>query len=81
MLAALRDWAAGEEGRRVGASLAEPNYEGVRINFRGRGLRGWCLLRKSLHDPQMPLNIEVTEGSCKEIFEILKQALAGFGLK
>lgn len=81
VLAALRDWAAGEEGGRVGASLAEPNYEGVRINFRGRGLRGWCLLRKSLHDPQMPLNIEVTEGSCKEIFEILKQALAGFGLK
>ena len=35
-------------------SLAEPNYEGVRLNFDG----GWALLRMSLHDPNMPLNVE-----------------------
>ncbi len=34
-------------------SLEQPNYEGVRINFPD----GWCLLRKSLHDPILPLNI------------------------
>ena len=77
----------------VKIEIVEPNYEGVRLNFRreiapaeagGAGeaaddgvkaagpLAGWCLLRKSLHDPIMPLNIEVTEGSCDEILGILK---------
>ena len=39
-------------------SLTEPNYEGVRIDFTGEYGSGWALLRKSLHDPIMPLNIE-----------------------
>lgn len=34
-------------------------------------LSGWCLLRKSLHDPIMPLNIEVTEGTCAEVLAVL----------
>lgn len=34
-------------------SLETPNYEGVRINFPD----GWCLLRKSLHDPILPMNV------------------------
>ena len=37
-----------------GMTLEEPNYEGVRVNCED----GWFLLRKSLHDPLMPLNIE-----------------------
>jgi len=41
-------------GKSKNLSLEYPNYEGVRINFAG----GWMLLRKSLHDPVMPLNIE-----------------------
>lgn len=90
----LRQWVLSEEGRKVCASLAQPNYEGVRINFRLPGrdgshqdadgdrlLEGWCLLRKSLHDPKMPLNIEVTSGSCRQILDIVRQALAGFDLK
>lgn len=45
-------------------SVVSPNYEGVRINFNS----GWCLLRKSLHDPIMPLNIESTvKGGVEEI--------------
>ncbi len=59
-------------------SLVEPNHEGVRINFRCDGLSGWCLLRKSLHDPIMPLNIEVTEGSCDEILTELKLFLGRY---
>lgn len=39
-------------------TLEEPNYEGVRINFDAGHGDGWCLLRKSLHDPIMPLNLE-----------------------
>ncbi len=37
--------------------LVTPNYEGVRVNYRGEQ-SGWFLLRKSLHDPILPLNIE-----------------------
>lgn len=35
------------------------NYEGVRVNSAAG--RGWFLLRMSLHDPVMPLNIESDE--------------------
>ena len=38
--------------------VVEPNYEGVRVNYDLDGSRGWFLLRMSLHDPVMPLNIE-----------------------
>lgn len=41
-----------------GLELETPNYEGVRVNFDLGGDRGWFLLRKSLHDPVMPLNVE-----------------------
>lgn len=56
-------------------SLAEPNFEGVRINFDG----GWALLRMSLHDPNMPLNIESSRvGGCKKILAAVKNLLGGF---
>ena len=41
-----------------GLELVVPNYEGVRVNYDIDGCRGWFLLRKSLHDPVMPLNVE-----------------------
>ncbi len=54
-------------------SLVEPNYEGVRISFNKDHGDGWCLLRKSLHDPIMPLNIESnTPGGTKIISKIMK---------
>lgn len=65
VLRGLKEWADAHAAE--GVSVVEPNYEGVRLNFRRSGLSGWCLLRKSLHDPIMPLNVEVTEGSCEEI--------------
>lgn len=36
----------------------EPNYEGLRVQCKGVGEDGWFLLRMSLHDPVMPLNLE-----------------------
>ena len=55
--------------------LIKPNYEGVRVQFSG-AVNGWFLLRKSLHDPIMPLNIEAEEaGGCKRIAEELFQCL------
>ena len=46
-----------------GWQVAPSNYEGIRISFgKGEG-DGWFLLRMSLHDPIMPLNLESnTEG-------------------
>ena len=35
-----------------------PNYEGVRVSCTNEDEQGWFLLRKSLHDPVLPLNIE-----------------------
>ncbi|MBS5335099.1 MAG: phosphomannomutase/phosphoglucomutase [Clostridiales bacterium] len=60
-----------QKGKEQGIFLSEPNYEGVRINFDRENLKGWCLLRKSLHDPKMPLNIEVTKGNCREILNFI----------
>lgn len=41
-----------------GWSIVEPNYEGIRVNCDQTAGNGWCLLRMSLHDPILPLNIE-----------------------
>lgn len=62
-----------------GMSVAEPNYEGVRVNFDKSHGDGWCLLRKSLHDPIMPLNIESnTKGGCVVIAEKLRPFLEAY---
>lgn len=62
-----------------GMSKVEPNFEGVRVNFNKVHGDGWCLLRKSLHDPIMPLNIESNiEGGCKQIIEKLRPFLSAY---
>ena len=51
-----------------GITLEEPNYEGVRVNFDKDNGDGWLLLRMSVHDPIMPLNIESSSvGGCSVI--------------
>ena len=51
-----------------GWSLASDNYEGVRVNLDEAHGNGWFLLRLSLHDPLLPLNVESnTEGGVKKI--------------
>ena len=78
VLAGLKVWVNYKHESGLGISLVEPNYEGVRINFRLEGLKGWCLLRRSLHEPLMPLNIEVTEGKCETILEIMAAFLEDY---
>lgn len=39
-------------------TITKPNYEGVRIKCNAPEEKGWLLLRQSLHDPVLPLNIE-----------------------
>lgn len=68
-----------ETGMVKGASLEEPNYEGIRINFHTPALDGWMLLRKSLHDPIMPLNVETDQpGGTDEIRRMLRPLLADY---
>jgi len=77
ILADLEDYVRSREG----LSLEEPNYEGVRINFdaAGCGAEGWCLLRKSLHDPLLPLNMASDEpGGCGKIRKIMMEFLSGY---
>ena len=58
-----------------GWSLAPSNYEGVRVNLDADHGNGWFLLRLSLHDPLLPLNIESNDvGGAKKI----AAELAGF---
>ena len=61
-----------------GASLPE-NCEGVRIDFdRSRG-GGWALIRMSLHEAILPINIESAEaGGCKQIAEAVLELLKPF---
>jgi phosphomannomutase len=38
--------------------IVSPNYEGIRVSCQSDTEKGWFLLRLSLHDPVIPLNIE-----------------------
>ena len=63
----------------TGWSLAPSNYEGVRVNLDEVNGNGWFLLRLSLHDPLLPLNIESNSvGGCKVIASALAQFLADY---
>ncbi|MCR5784518.1 MAG: phosphomannomutase/phosphoglucomutase [Eubacterium sp.] len=53
-------------------NIVPDNYEGVRISYNDGNIHGWLLLRMSLHDPLLPLNIETKEdGGVKVIKEKL----------
>ena len=71
VIADLNEYAKAQEGW----SLAENNFEGVRVNLDEAHGNGWFLLRLSLHDPLLPLNIESNDvGGAK----IIAGELAGF---
>ena len=58
--------------RTEGFRVAADNREGVRVNLDQAHGNGWFLLRMSLHDPIMPLNIESEEaGGTKRIARAL----------
>ena len=71
IIAELTEYAENAEGW----ILADDNREGVRVSFGKGDGDGWFLLRLSVHDPIMPLNIESdTEGGV----EIIKEKLMTF---
>ncbi|MFW6267815.1 MAG: phosphoglucomutase [Marinilabiliaceae bacterium] len=59
-------------GNKTNWDLLPENYEGVRVKCSGPGQDGWFLLRLSLHDPVLPLNIESNQpGGVQKIAEEL----------
>ena len=71
----LTDYAANQPGW----SVAPDNHEGIRVNLDEAHGNGWFLLRLSLHDPLLPLNIESNEvGGAKKIACELAQFIAGY---
>ncbi len=62
-----------------GWSIVPDNFEGIRVAVERECGDGWLLLRMSVHDPVMPLNIESNKkGGCEEIFGIFKEFLARY---
>lgn len=58
--------------------VADDNHEGIRVSFDKRSGDGWFLLRLSVHDPIMPLNIESdSEGGVEKIYKKLQTFLEG----
>ena len=58
--------------------IADDNREGLRVSFEKE--QGWFLLRLSVHDPIMPLNLEsMKNGGCKEIAAKLYEFLKNCG--
>ncbi|WP_196605000.1 phosphohexomutase domain-containing protein [Pectinatus haikarae] len=67
-----------ERAKEKGYTVVTPSYEGVRLSFKG-SVNGWALLRQSLHDPKMPLNIEGNgAGDCDKITAVMQELLIGF---
>lgn len=74
VLGNLAEYAAAQ----AGWEIAPDNFEGLRVSLPAH--RGWFLLRMSLHDPLMPLNIESDlPGGVKAIAGELLDFLRGCG--
>lgn len=62
-----------------GWSVVPDNYEGVRVSCDNQTGNGWFLLRLSLHDPVIPINIESeSNGGVTTIAQGLIKFLRGF---
>ncbi|MGN0509022.1 MAG: phosphomannomutase/phosphoglucomutase [Ruminococcus sp.] len=73
IIADLTEYAENQDGWQV----ADDNREGIRVSFGKENGDGWFLLRLSVHDPIMPLNIESdSKGGVdliyNQLFEFLK---------
>lgn len=59
--------------------VVSPNYEGLRVRCTAPNQKGWFLIRMSLHDPVMPLNIESeVKGGVRNIASELMKLLDTF---
>ena len=68
-----------QRARAAGYAVAPNSYEGVRLTFGSEQVQGWVLLRLSLHDPLMPLNMEGNRpGDCDRLCAVVRTLLDGF---
>ena len=62
-----------------GFSIVPNNYEGVRVDADAEHGNGWFLIRRSLHDPLMPVNVESdSQGGVSVIAKALCEMLKEF---
>lgn len=71
IIAELTDYAERQDGWNV----ANDNREGIRVSFDKNNGDGWFLLRLSVHDPIMPLNVE---SDSKGGVDVILDKLYGF---
>lgn len=74
VIAELEKYYNGREGWKI----ADDNREGMRISADAENGNGWLLLRLSVHDPIMPLNIESNEEGgvikiAKDFYEFIRK--------
>lgn len=61
------------------ATIAPDNHEGIRVSFGKENGEGWFLVRLSLHDPVIPINIETdVDGGAKVIAQALYEFLKDY---
>lgn len=60
--AAFKEWIDQGAGNNIAWELEQENYEGWRVKIAEQdGNQGWLLLRPSLHDPDIVINVESEE--------------------
>jgi len=75
IISALKDFISLNDGW----SIAPKSFEGVRVSCSADNQKGWFLLRLSLHDPVLPLNVESEiKGGVKEITQKIAEFLNTF---
>ncbi len=73
----MEDFTAYAE-RKPYIKIAPDNHEGCRVSFDGQHGNGWALLRMSLHDPILPINVESNDPRggltiAKELYYFLRK--------
>lgn len=68
-----------ERAQAKGLQVVPNSFEGIRIRFDSEEIQGWLLLRMSLHEPLLPLNMEgVRPGDCDKMKAVVMELLEDF---
>lgn len=63
LLADFKEFAANEKNFHI----VQKNYEGIRVEFEDDEVTGWMLIRMSLHDLIIPINLEADQQEGEEV--------------
>lgn len=59
--------------------VAPDNHEGIRVSFGPESGDGWFLVRLSVHDPVIPINLESRRvGGCRQVARLLAEMIGDF---